>query len=329
MNYLGIDVAKVKLDCCLLLNDNRQKSKVVPNSEEGFEQLVAWCGKQGFLPADLHVVMESTGCYHEPVAHALVRAGMQVSILNPARVREFAKSQGILSKNDRLDAFAIARFGASSKPELWQPPAPEVSHLQALLLRREAVEQDLQRETNRREKMAFTHAPVAVQASLREHIAYLEQERDKLSEEIDRHIDQHPDLKKDRALLQSIPGVGPKVSAVMLASIRQGRFACAEQSAAYLGLVPVERQSGSSVKGRARLSKNGSARVRATLYMAAVCAKTYNPHIRQMAMRMAQRGKCNMSILGAAMRKLVHLCFGVIKNQTPYQPTYLPKQLTG
>lgn len=329
MNYLGIDVAKAKLDCCLLLEGKRHKSKVVPNTEEGFKSLIAWCGKQGFLPAQLHGVMESTGCYHEPAACALVRAGMRVSVLNPARVREFAKSQGILSKNDGLDAFAIARFGAACEPELWQPPSPEVSHLQALLSRRDAIEQDLQRETNRREKMAFTPAPAAVLASLMEHIAYLERARDKLTEEIDRHIDQHPDLKKDRALLQSIPGVGPKVSALMLVSLRQGQFACAEQSAAYLGLVPVERQSGSSVKGRARLSKNGHAKVRATLYMAAVVARTYNPHIRDMAQRMAQRGKCNMSILGAAMRKLVHLCFGVLKNQTPYQPLYSSKGLTG
>ena len=136
MNYLGIDVAKAKLDCCLLLENNRQKSKVVPNSKEGFERLIEWCGKQGFLPADIHVTMESTGCYHEPAACALVLSGMHVSVLNPARVREFAKSQGVLSKNDKLDAFAIARFGASSKPELWYPPAPEVSHLQALLARR-------------------------------------------------------------------------------------------------------------------------------------------------------------------------------------------------
>jgi len=328
MNYLGIDVAKAKLDCCLLLEGQRHKSKVVANSDEGVEQLMAWCKKQGFLPADLHAVMESTGCYHEPAACALVRAGMRVSILNPARVREFAKSQGILSKNDRLDAFAIARFGAASKPEPWNPPAPEVGHLQALLSRREAVEQDLQRETNRREKMAFTHPPAAVLASLMEHMDYLEQERDKLSKEIDRHIDQHPDLKKDRVLLQSIPSVGPKVSALMLAILRQGQFVCAEQSAAYLGLVPVERQSGSSVKGRAHLSKNGPSKVRATLYMAAVVATKHNPHIRDMAQRMAQRGKCKMSILGAAMRKLVHLCYGVLKNQTPYQPLYHPKGLT-
>jgi transposase len=203
---------------------------------------------------------------------------------------------------------------------LWQPPVPEVSHLQALLSRRDTLEQDLQRETKRREKMAFSQAPGAVSDSLEGHIAWLERACDTLSKEIDRHIDRHPDLKNDRALLQSIPGVGPKVSALMVASLRQGQFDSAEQSAAYLGLAPVERQSGSSVKGKSHLSKNGPPKVRATLYRAAIVAVRYNPHIRDLAQRMTQRGKCKMAILGAAMRKIVHLCFGVLKHQTPYLP---------
>ena len=186
MNPLGIDVAKAKLDVCLLLEDGHPRTKVVPNTAVGFERLLAWCVKHKALPGQLHAVMESTGGYHEPVARALIEAGM-------------------------------------------------------------------------------------------------------------------------------------------LVNLRQGRFACAEQLAAYLGLVPVERQSGSSVKGKARLSKNGPPEVRAILYMAAVVARKCNPHIRNMAERLAQRGKCKMAILGAAMRKLVHLCFGVLKNQLPYQPLYSQK----
>jgi transposase len=325
MNTLGIDVAKSKLDGCLLLEGKRHKSKVVSNNAEGFASLLAWCAKQGILPAELPVLMEGTGTYHEPAAYAFFEAGARVSVLNPARVRDFAKSQGIVSKKDPLDAWVIARFGAASTPEPWQPPAPEVRHLQALLSRREALKQDLQRESHREEKLAFTPVPAPVQDSLEAHIAWLTQARDALTKEIDRHIDRHPGLKKDRALLQSIPGVGPKVSALMLALLRQGQFASAEQSAAYLGRVPVERQSGSSVKGRSRLSKNGPARVRATLYLPAVCAKRCNPHIRDMAERMALRGKCDLSIIGAAMRKLAHLCFGVIKHQLPYQPLYSKK----
>ena len=108
----------------------------------------------------------------------------------------------------------------------------------------------------------------------------------------------------------------------MLAVMHSHAFATAEQLAAYLGLVPIERQSGSSLMGRAKLSKAGPARVRAVLFMAAIVAKQYNPHVKALYDRLLAKGKSKMSALGAAMRKLVHLCFGVLKTQRPYQADY-------
>lgn len=125
------------------------------------------------------------------------------------------------------------------------------------------------------------------------------------------------------SLRQSIPAVGPRVGDHMLSVMHSHTFNSAEQLAAYLGLVPVERQSGSSVLGRARLSKAGPARIRAVLYMAAVVGTRYNPHVKAVYERLLARGKSKMSALGAAMRKLVHLCFGVLKTQQPYQHDYL------
>ncbi len=124
-------------------------------------------------------------------------------------------------------------------------------------------------------------------------------------------------------LLQTIPAVGPQVGSNMLSVIHGHNFHSAEQLAAYLGLVPVERQSGTSLLGRARLSKAGPARIRAVLYMAAIVATRCNPHVRAVYERLLARGKSKMSALGAAMRKLVHLCFGVIKTQRPYEPNYV------
>jgi transposase len=133
----------------------------------------------------------------------------------------------------------------------------------------------------------------------------------------------HPTwLKEDLQLLTSIPAVGPQVGSNMLSVLRSHHFDSAEQLAAYLGLVPIERQSGSSVHGRARLSKAGPARVRAVLYMAAVVATRHNPHIKALYARLLAKGKAKMAALGAAMRKLVHLCFGVIKTRKPYQADY-------
>jgi transposase len=324
MFYIGADVAKLKLDCSLLLDLERSKckSKVVANNAAGFHDLIAWLAKQGISPEQAHVVMEGTGVYHERAALALHAAGMTVSIVNPAQARDFAKGLAVRTKTDSVDSMVLARYGALVKPKPWSPPAPEVRHLQSLLSRREMIAQDIQRERNRLEKSDVALEAALVQQSIRDSIAFMEQQLTKLQAEIDDHIDRHPDLKNDLALLQSIPAVGTQVGRAMLAILHSRIFDTAEQLAAYLGLVPVERQSGTSILGRSRLSKAGPARIRAMLYMAAIVATKYNPHVKALYERLLQRGKSKMSALGAAMRKLVHLCFGVVKNGQPYCPNH-------
>ncbi len=323
MFYLGMDVAKAKLDCCLLLDEaGRRKSKVVSNAKSGIADLLVWVAKQHVSPSELHVVMEGTGVYHEQAALALADAGVTVSIVNPAQVKDFGRGLAVRTKTDGVDSFVLARYGALVKPQAWTPPAPEARMLQALLARRDAIAQDLQRERNRQEKAEATNTPELIRQSLTESIEFLTKQLAQLQKDIDQHIDRHPGLKSDLRLLQSIPAVGPQVGSNMLSVIHGHRFNSAEQLAAYLGLVPIERQSGSSVLGRARLSKAGPARIRAVLYMAAIVATRCNPHVRAVYERLIARGKSKMSALGAAMRKLVHLCFGVIKTQRPYEPTY-------
>jgi len=324
MFYLGMDVAKAKLDCCLLLDEvsGKRKTKVVSNAKSGIVDLLAWTAKQNVSPEELHVVMDATGVYHEQAALALADAGVMVSIVNPAQVKDFGRGLAVRTKTDGVDSFVLARYGALLKPAAWIPPAPEARMLQALLARRDAIALDLQRERNRQEKADATDTPELIRKSLEDSIEFLVKQLAQLQQDIDDHINRHPSLKKDMNLLQSIPGVGPQVGGNMLSVLSSHHFESAEQLAAYLGLVPVERQSGSSVLGRARLSKAGPARIRAVLYMAAVAAKRCNPHVKAVYERMLARGKCKMSALGAAMRKLVHLCFGVLKTQQPYQRDY-------
>lgn len=324
MFYLGMDVAKAKLDCRLLLDDasGKLKTKVVGNNKAGISDLLVWVVKQHISLDELHVVMEATGVYHEQAALALADAGVRLSIVNPAQVRDFARGLAVRTKTDGVDSFVLARYGALLKPAAWIPPAPEARMLQALLARRDAIAQDLQRECNRQEKADATDIPAQIQQSLSDSIEFLSKQLAQLQQDIDQHIDRHPGLKDDLALLQSIPAVGPQVGNNMLAVMHSHDFGSADQLAAYLGLVPVERQSGSSVLGRARLSKAGPARIRAVLYMAAVVATRHNPHVKAVYDRLLARGKSKMSALGAAMRKLVHLCFGVIKTRQPYQHDY-------
>ena len=324
MFYLGMDVAKAKLYCCLLLDEaaGRRKTKVVSNTRSGIVDLLAWVVKQGGLPEQLHTVMEATGVYHEQAALALADAGVMVSIVNPAQVKDFGRGLAVRTKTDGVDSLVLARYGALLKPAAWIPPAPEARMLQALLARREAIAQDLQRERNRQEKADATDTPQRIRQSLADSIEFLVKQLDQLQQDIDQHIDRHPNLKRDMTLLQSIPAVGPQVGGNLLSVMHSHDFGSAEQLAAYLGLVPVERQSGSSVLGRARLSKAGPARIRAVLYMAAVVATRCNPHVKAVYERLLARGKCKMSALGAAMRKLVHLCFGVLKTRQPYRHDY-------
>ena len=196
---------------------------------------------------------------------------------------------------------------------------PEIDTLQALLHRLDAVEADLRREQNRREKAEVVTQPDPVAQSLQQHITFLEQEAARLQTAIHEHIDQFPKLRQDHDLLKSIPAVGEKTAPRLLAMLRSREFQTADQATAFLGLVPIECQSGSSLHRRPRLSKAGAPHLRAALYMAAVVATRFNPHIRAVYQRLLARGKAKMVALGAAMRKLVQLAFGVLKHQQPYQ----------
>ena len=324
MLYLGIDVAKAKLDCYLLTQTTplKGKAKVVANTAKGLADLLAWLTKNHIPHEQLHVTMEATGVYHELAATQLYEAGVCVSIANPAQVKHFAQGLAVRTKTDGVDSQVLARYCAMIQPTAWTPPPPEARILKGLLARREAILQDLLREKNRHEKAESTITPELIHQSISDSIAFLNAQLKKLQRQIDDHIDRHPGLKSDLDLLQTIPAIGPQSSTQLLAVMHTHQFNSAEQLSAYLGLVPVERQSGSSLLGRAKLSKAGPAKVRATLYMAAIVATRYNPHVKALFERLLARGKCKMSALGACMRKLVHLCFGVLKTQKKYQAEY-------
>jgi len=321
MFYLGVDVAKKKLDCMLLdSSSGKMKSKVVDNTAAGFDSLLEWLGKQKV--AEPHVVMEPTGMYHEGAALTLADAGLTVSLVNPAQLRAFAQGLGVKTKTDKQDSTVLAKYGATQKPAPWQPPSMSARRLKALLTRRDAVADDLQRERNRQEANDFSLTPEAVRDSIAQSIAFLEAELKRLEKMIASHIDDDPDLRNKKDLLETIPGVGPRVATHMTTLFAGRTFDSAEQLAAYLGLVPVEWQSGTSVRGRPHMSKAGPAHLRKVLYMPAVVARRCNPHIKALNERLMAKGKSKMAAIGAAMRKLAHLCFGVVHSGKPYDPKF-------
>lgn len=321
MHYVGIDIGKQRLHAAWLRDPEqaRSRAKAVDNTAAGHQQLLAWVAHQSQCPpGQVCFVLEATGVYHEALALYLHQAGARVCVVNPYQVKEFARSRGIRTKTDRHDGHVLALFGCERRPPPWQPAPPAVRHLHGLLKRIEALEEDRQRERNRLEKATVEAAPEPVLASLRAMLKALEAELARLRREVDEHIDAHPELKAQRALLTSIPGVGPKLSAWFLALFAAKRFRCAKQAAAFLGLVPVEYDSGTSVHRRPRLSKAGDGRWRARLYMPALVAIRHNHLIRAQFERLTGAGKTKLSAVGAAMRKLLHIAFGVFTNQRPF-----------
>lgn len=327
MQFVGIDVSKKHLHLSWLRDPERglARSKALDNTPAGHAQALAWAMQHsGAAPAELCFVLEATGVYHEAVALYLHQAEAQVVVANPLHVKRFAESHGFKTKNDRHDGQILVRFGHERRPKPWQPAPEPVRQLRALLARLEALEEDRQRETNRLEKAQVQGVPAPVLDSLQAMLGTLKEQIETLSRQIDQHIDSDPGLKGQREDLKSIPGVGEKLSAHFLALFAAKRFVDAKQAAAFLGLVPVECQSGTSVRARPRLAKNGDPRWRARLFLPAMVAARFNPDVSALYQRLLKAGKAKMSALGAAMRKLVQIAFGVFKHGLAYQSQCTP-----
>jgi transposase len=312
---LGIDIAKASYQVSLRRPDGRRRQKSLRNTPAGHAELLAWLTRHD-APM-VHACLEATGSYGEAVATALVDAGHTVSIVNPAAVKAFAQSQLRRTKTDEVDADVLADFCAAHQPTAWTPWPVEVRALQGLVRRRDAVQDMLTQERNRLQAGELV-APVA--ASLTRHIAMLEAELDALEQQIKDHINQHPSLRAQRALLCTIPGIGEATAARLLAECRAiTDFDSARAFAAFAGLVPRDRQSGTS-RPRAHLSKLGSSRLRWALYFPALTAMRCNAVLQPFSARLAAAGKHKMVIVAAVMRKLLHLAYGVLKHQAAFDP---------
>lgn len=322
--FTGIDVSKEKVDLGWLRDvaTGKKKTKVFRNAAKGHQQIADWLLKNIKAPAsEIVVALEPTGVYHEALLYFLHECGFKVLLVNPGKARKYAESVNIIHKTDKLDAMMLAYYAHDqhNRLTLWRPEAPEIRELKVMIRRLDALEKDLQREHNRQEATLVSLSSDRVVESLESMIATLKDEIKRLQKDIDNHIERFPDLKRNRELLESIKGIGPVMSRELVYLFAAKSFKSARQVAAYLGLIPKLRESG-KLKGRTMLSKTGSARIRAKLYMASVCASTHNPDIRAQKQRLLKAGKAKMQALGAAMRKLIQICFGVIKHQTEYHP---------
>jgi len=250
---LGVDVAKRTLACALhpTATPDALHEETVANDETGFAALLERCTRRGVAPAEVHVCLEASGGYEQPVARYLHAAGCTVSVVNPARTKAYAQSQRMRVKTDPVDARLLARFAAREEPAAWTPPDP--SHealrettraLQTLIRERARMQTRQQRATNEAVRHAFGGV-----------IETLDRQIQELEAAIDVHADECTAVRQACQLLESIPGIGRRSAIRVLAELGDWtRFASARQVAAYAGLTPSHHRSGTSVRRRSRLS---------------------------------------------------------------------------
>jgi len=325
--WIGLDVSKLKLDACFVDQSGVTRSKSFANTPAGWATLLAWA--LAFAQQKpCHFALEATACYSEGVALFLCEQNQRVSVLNPGRVHLAALAAGRGNKTDPADARLIADFCRKENPPVWQPPSRELRTLADLVRRREDLLQVLGQEKNRQEQQSLS--PV-VKQSLQRNVRSLERELAGVEKAIAQHVASHPALAKQATLLESIPGISHITAQKILAELggAPDRFASAASAAAYAGLAPCEHRSGSSVRKKTRLSKQGNAALRKALYLPTVTALRWNPLVKAFYERLVASGKRKMVALGAAMRKLLLIAVGVLRSGKPFDPTWSEKVRQG
>ena len=318
--FLGVDVAKVKLDVALLMANGKFKSKTFANNDKGFTALLQWLLEQ--VPdahASLHICMEATGSYHEALACFLSEHDMVVSVVNPLLVKRFAEMNRLRNKTDGGDAKCLAQFCKSTQPERWEAPSRAVRALQALVARLDTLQAMRQAESNRLE---IAHSSVA--DSVQKMIAELDQAIAQVKAQIASTIDDDPDLKQRSTLLQSIPGLGDKTIPQLLAYIgRPERFKTVKGLIAYAALTPLIRQSGTSLDKRRGTHPMGHQEFKRMLYFPAMVAGRYNPLVAAFWTKLKAQKKPGKVIVVACMHKLLAIAYGVLRSGKPFDPLHL------
>ena len=312
---IGVDIAKKKFDVASLI-DGKYKHKTFTNDKLGFIAFIAWffplCGDVKPL-----ICMEATGAYSLPLADFLTQQGHSVSLVNPAKIHAFGKSELSRAKTDKADAKLIARYALTMQPPLWIPAPINIRELQALVRRVEHLLEMIQMERNRQDT-----AEDNVVASINTVLATLEAELQATRKAIRDHINNDPDLKQRGTLLDSIPGIGEvSIAYLLIALSTHYNFNNAKQVVAFAGLASAPRESG-QWRGNTHIAKNGDSALRKALYMPALVAWQHNPLIRVFCERLKANGKNGKAVVCAAMRKLIHLAFGVLKSGKPFDPNY-------
>ncbi len=303
--YVGIDVAKDRLDVAVL---GERQATQVENTRDGITRLVQQIRE---LQPEL-IVVEATGGYQRGVVEALFQAGLAVAVVNPARVRQFARACGLLAKTDKLDAQVLAVFGQKVQPRRYESKTEAEKQLSALLVRRKQLEEMLKAEQNR----LRTIAP-SLRGSVERIIAILKEEKKRLEEQIQQFLNEQKAWQEQREILSSAPGVGKVTTATLIADLPELGKMDRKKIAALVGVAPMNYDSGK--KRGYRKTKGGRADVRSVLYMSTLVATRYNPVIQAQYQQLLKRGKLKKVALTACMRKFLTILNAMLRDQQPFR----------
>jgi transposase len=308
--WVGIDVSKARLDVAVEPDGEGWSADNTPSGIDGLiERLQALAAER--------IVLEASGGYQAAVVAGLGSAGLPVVVVNPRQVRDFARALGQLAKTDQLDAQVLAAFAQAIRPQLRPLPDATTQLLRAVLGRRRQVQEMLTAERNRLVAAAVRDDPQPLRDQLSEHIRWLQRQLHRLDHDLDDQVRSSPLWREREDLLRSIPGVGPILSATLLAQVPELGQLDRTQVAALIGVAPLNQDSG-TWHGQRR-TWGGRPSVRATLYMAALVATRCNPLVRRFYQRLLAAGKPKKVALVACMRKLLLVCNAVLRAHTPWR----------
>ena len=300
-SYVGIDVSKDRLDVAVLGEEGVWQ---VNNTPDGIVRLVG--EMQGLVPE--LIVVEATGGYQRAVVEALCEAGLAVAVVNPARVRQFARACGLLAKTDKLDAQVLAVFGQRVQPRQYEGRSEAGKQLSALLVRRRQLEEMLKAEQNR----LRTISP-SLRGSVERMIACLKEEKKLLNTQIQQFMAEQEAWQEQSKILGSAPGVGLVTTATLLAELPELGKMDRKKLASLVGVAPMNFDSGK--KRGYRKTKGGRTNVRSVLYMSTLVATRYNPVIRAHYQQLLKRGKEKKVALTACMRKFLTILNAMLRHQ--------------
>lgn len=306
--YVGIDVSKTRLDVAIGRDGQYWQAN---NDSEGIRKSVARL--QAIQPA--LIVVESTGGLEVALITEMFAVGLPFALVHPGRVRDFARSIGLLAKTDKLDARLLAHFAEAIQPPLSRLPGEAEQYLNALVVRRRQILDMIVDENNR---LASTR--LSLRPKVDEHIAWLEQELADLDQQIEDQIHQIPQFKEKEAILRSAKGVGPVLCAKLLSGLPEMGHMNRKKIAALVGVAPFNDDSGHR-RGKRKI-KGGRADVRRVLYMATVAAARSNPVIKSFYQHLLKQGKLKKVALVACMRKFLTILNAMLRDMQPFNSSH-------